>query len=50
VWVAADEIEVTAYRDPAVDLAIMNLPHDASPVILEPLAAALVPLTRAALS
>ena len=35
---------VAAYRDAGVDLTIMNLPHNASPVILEPLAAALAPL------
>jgi F420-dependent oxidoreductase-like protein len=33
-----------AYRDAGVDLAIMNLPHQASPDILGPLADALLPL------
>jgi F420-dependent oxidoreductase-like protein len=33
-----------AYRDAGADLAIMNLPHEASPDILGPLADALLPL------
>ena len=33
-----------AYRDAGADLAIMNLPHQASPDILGPLADALLPL------
>ena len=42
VWQAAGL--TAAYRDAGVDLAIMNLPLDAEPGILVPLAEALAPL------
>lgn len=36
--------EVASYRDAGVDLVVINLPHQAEPTLLEPLAEALAPL------
>jgi len=36
--------EAAAYREAGVDIVVLNLPHDAEPGLLEPLAEALAPL------